>query len=74
MFARIEDFFINKAAGKVLLRAGVTLAAALSSGPVHDKLGALGFSVSVNPDAFAAGVITLAHWIVDAYKARRAGA
>ena len=57
----IVDFFANKLLGQLIARAAVTVAA-YAAGPVATAaLGKVGVSVSVDPNALAAGVQGLAH-------------
>jgi hypothetical protein len=57
----IIDFFANKILGQLIARAAVT-AAAYAAGPVAQAaLGKAGLSVSVDPNALAAGVQGFMH-------------
>lgn len=68
---KIEDWLLNKFAGKLLARAAVTIAAYVA-GPVVQGLAAkAGIAVSVNPGELEAGLIVAAHSAFEWFKARR---
>lgn len=67
MFDKLQDFFLDKIAGKLLLRAGIVAASYLASGK-------LGTSVSVDPAEITALLSVAGHWLLDLYKNRRSQA
>lgn len=78
----IEDWLLNKFWGKIVARATVGLAGAIAAGLVSPKPASLlasaaahGVSLSVDPNAVAAAVVTAGsmagHWIFEWFKARR---
>lgn len=64
MIESIENFLLNKFAGKIIARAAVTLAGYLASG-------ALGASVNIDPNELTALGIAGAHAVFEWIKARR---
>lgn len=85
MLHKIEDFLLNKFAGKIIARGAVTaagaIAAYLSSDPAQavlakgaGMLAAIGFKVeigAVDQAAIAGAIISGAHWAFEWFKARR---
>ncbi len=69
----IEDWLLNKFAGKVAARGAVTVAAALLAPAAQAALAKVGVSYRVDPAILATGLIAGAHWIFDAYKSWRSG-
>ncbi len=68
---RIEDWLLNKFAGKLVARAAVTIAAYVA-GPVVQGLAAkAGVSISINPGELEAALIVGAHGVFEWFKARR---
>ncbi len=61
MFDKLEDFFLNKLIGQLIVRAAVT-AAAFAAGPAATAaLGKAGLSVSIDPTQLATALQGLAH-------------
>ncbi len=65
MLDKIEDFFLNRFAGKLIARAAVTVAAYLASGVV-------GVHINVDPNELAAAITLAAHGAFEWFRARRA--
>jgi hypothetical protein len=64
MLNKIQDFFINKMLGRLLVRAGVSAAAFLASGQ-------LGASVNVDPSELTALLVAGANALVTLLKKRK---
>lgn len=85
MFKKIEDFFMNQLAGKLISRGAVIaaggIAAYASSAPAQALLGKAAFIASifgvplppihVNEIALATALATGANWLFEYFKARR---
>ena len=69
---KIEGWFFNKLAGKLVARAAVTIAAYLMSNPVQALLAKAGLSLAVDQSELTAGLIAGAHAAYEWFKAKRA--
>lgn len=65
MFDKLKDFFLNKALGRIAVRAGASLAAYLASG-------AIGVHISVDPAELSAALVTLVNLLITKLKPREA--